>query len=239
MLPASLAACVPVFIATATSACASAGASFVPSPHIATSRPSLWCLRISSSFVSGVASARNSSTPASAAIAAAVSRLSPVTMTVLMPIWRSSAKRSRMPPLTTSRSSMTPSTRALFAGFGDDERRGAVARDLVDGLADRRRPRAALGLDELPNRVGRAFAQLAALRRRRRSCASAPRTCGTCAAAKRRRGRAAETAASRARRSSGLRASRRRATRAARRRRARAPRRAAPDGTRSHAGRRA
>jgi hypothetical protein len=32
MLPASLAACVPVFIATATSACASAGASFVPSP---------------------------------------------------------------------------------------------------------------------------------------------------------------------------------------------------------------
>ena len=40
MLPASFAACVPVFIATATSACASAGASFVPSPHIATSRPS-------------------------------------------------------------------------------------------------------------------------------------------------------------------------------------------------------
>ena len=39
MLPASLAACVPVFIATATSACASAGASLVPSPHIATSRP--------------------------------------------------------------------------------------------------------------------------------------------------------------------------------------------------------
>ena len=39
MLPASLAACVPVFIATATSACASAGASLVPSPVIATSRP--------------------------------------------------------------------------------------------------------------------------------------------------------------------------------------------------------
>ncbi len=32
MLPASLAACVPVFMATATSACASAGASLVPSP---------------------------------------------------------------------------------------------------------------------------------------------------------------------------------------------------------------
>ena len=39
MLPASLAACVPVFIATATSAWASAGASLVPSPVIATSRP--------------------------------------------------------------------------------------------------------------------------------------------------------------------------------------------------------
>ena len=39
MLPASLAACVPVFIATATSACASAGASLVPSPVMATRRP--------------------------------------------------------------------------------------------------------------------------------------------------------------------------------------------------------
>ena len=39
MFPASFAACVPVFMATPTSACASAGASFVPSPVIATSRP--------------------------------------------------------------------------------------------------------------------------------------------------------------------------------------------------------
>ena len=38
MLPASFAACVPVFIATPTSAWASAGASFVPSPVMATSR---------------------------------------------------------------------------------------------------------------------------------------------------------------------------------------------------------
>ena len=38
MFPASLAAWVPVFIATPTSACASAGASFVPSPVIATRR---------------------------------------------------------------------------------------------------------------------------------------------------------------------------------------------------------
>ena len=39
MLPASFAADVPVFIATPTSAWASAGASFVPSPVMATSRP--------------------------------------------------------------------------------------------------------------------------------------------------------------------------------------------------------
>ncbi len=111
MLPASFAACVPVFIATATSACASAGASLVPSPVIATSRPCAWCARISFSLASGVASARKSSTPASAAMAAAVRRLSPVTITVLMPMRRNSAKRSLIPPLTTSFSSTTPSTR--------------------------------------------------------------------------------------------------------------------------------
>ena len=82
MLPASLAAWVPVFIATATSACASAGASLVPSPHMATRRPCCWYSRISFSLASGVASARKSSTPASAAIAAAVSLLSPVIITV-------------------------------------------------------------------------------------------------------------------------------------------------------------
>ena len=59
MLPASLAACVPLFIATATSACASAGASLVPSPVIATMWPSAWYSRISASLASGVASARN------------------------------------------------------------------------------------------------------------------------------------------------------------------------------------
>ena len=56
MLPASLAACVPLFIATPTSAWASAGASLVPSPVIATSRPAACSSRISSSFSSGVAS---------------------------------------------------------------------------------------------------------------------------------------------------------------------------------------
>src|SRR3954447_9482741 len=72
MLPASRAACVPVFMATPTSACASAGASLVPSPHIATSLPLACSARMSLSLSSGVAWARKSSTPASAAIAAAV-----------------------------------------------------------------------------------------------------------------------------------------------------------------------
>ena len=63
MLPASFAAWVPVFMATATSAWASAGASLVPSPVMATSRPSAWMSRISFSLASGVAWARKSSTP--------------------------------------------------------------------------------------------------------------------------------------------------------------------------------
>ena len=102
MLPASLAACVPVFIATPTSACASAGASLVPSPVIATIEPPSCSRLISAILSSGVASARKSSTPASAAIAAAVRGLSPVIITVRMPIARSSSKRSRMPCFTTS-----------------------------------------------------------------------------------------------------------------------------------------
>ena len=65
MLPASLAADVPVFIATPTSAWARAGASLVPSPVIATSRPPSCSLRIRAILSSGVASARKSSTPAS------------------------------------------------------------------------------------------------------------------------------------------------------------------------------
>ncbi len=102
MLPASLAAWVPEFMATATSACARAGASLVPSPVMATRRPPAWYSRIIFSLASGVAWARKSSTPASAAMAVAVSGLSPVIMTVLMPMRRSSEKRSLMPPLTMS-----------------------------------------------------------------------------------------------------------------------------------------
>ncbi len=119
MLPASFAAAVPEFMATPTSACARAGASLVPSPVMATSRPPDCSRRISSSLSSGVASARKSSTPDSSAMARAVSGLSPVIMTVRMPIVRSSAKRSAIPGLTTSVSStmpLTPSRSATASG---------------------------------------------------------------------------------------------------------------------------
>ena len=129
MLPASLAADVPVFMATPTSACASAGASLVPSPVMATSRPPSCSRRISASLSSGVASARTSSTPASAAIARAVRSLSPVIITVRMPMRRSSSNRSRMPCLTTSLRWMTPSTRAeLPSTRAEHERRAARRR---------------------------------------------------------------------------------------------------------------
>src|SRR6266702_976748 len=96
MLAASLAACVPVFMATPTSAWARAGASLVPSPVMATMRPPVCCSRMSFILVSGVACARKSSTPDSLEMAAAVSGLSPVIMMVRMPILRSSSKRARL-----------------------------------------------------------------------------------------------------------------------------------------------
>ena len=160
MLPASRAAWVPVFMATPTSACASAGASLVPSPVIATSRPSACCARISSILASGVASARKSSTPDSSAILAAVSRLSPVTMTVRMPIRRSRSKRSAMPSLTTSLSSMTPSTCASRATASGVEPSRATR---SSSACERRRRLAALVGDPAQDRVARALAQARAV----------------------------------------------------------------------------
>ena len=110
MLPASLAAWVPVFMATPTSACARAGASLVPSPVIATRFPPGCSERMRAILSSGVASAMKSSTPASRAMAAAVSGLSPVIITVRMPMARISAKRSAIPVLTVSLRWITPST---------------------------------------------------------------------------------------------------------------------------------
>ena len=143
MLPASFAACVPVFIATPTSACASAGASLVPSPVIATSLPSVCSFLISAILSSGVASARKSSTPASFAIDAAVSGLSPVIITVRMPIARSCAKRSRMPPLTMSFRWMTPSARVPSATTSGVPPARAIRSTIGLQLRRRRRRRCA------------------------------------------------------------------------------------------------
>ena len=107
IFPASLAACVPLFMATPTSACARAGASFVPSPIMATSLPSCCSFRMYSILSSGLASAIKSSTPAFPAIYFAVNGLSPVTMTVFTPIFRNRSKRSRIPGFIISCNSIT------------------------------------------------------------------------------------------------------------------------------------
>ncbi len=131
MLAASLAADVPLFMAMPTSAWASAGASLVPSPVIATRWPSACSSRMKPILSSGFASAMKSSTPASRAMVAAVRGLSPVTITVRMPIRRNSSNRSERPSLTVSLSSMTPSDPVVRA-----ERQGR--RTLVGELVDAR-----------------------------------------------------------------------------------------------------
>ena len=160
MLPASLAAWVPVFMATPTSDWASAGASFVPSPVIATSRPLACSSLISSILRSGVASARKSSTPDSLAMTAAVTGLSPVIMIERMPMRRSSTNRSSMPPLTMSFRCTAPSAQlslATSSGVPPD------LRDALYGDLELGRHPAAARLDEGPDRVGSALANLVAV----------------------------------------------------------------------------
>ena len=146
----------PVFIATPTSACASAGASLVPSPVIATSRPSACSWRISSSLRSGVASARKSSTPASSAILAAVSRLSPVTITVRMPIARRLVE-ARGHALLDGVLEVDDAEHLAVAR--DGQRRAALARDAVDRAVELGRRVAALASTQRDDRVGGALAQ--------------------------------------------------------------------------------
>ena len=93
-------------------------------------------------------------------MAFAVRGLSPVIMTVRIPIARSSAKRSLMPSLITSLRWTTPSARAVL---GHDERRPARGGDAVDGGAELRRDAAALLLDPAADRVGGALADAAAV----------------------------------------------------------------------------
>ena len=75
---------------------------------MATSLPAC-CSRLMYSILSsGLASAMKSSTPACSAMYFAVSGLSPVTITVFTPILRRRSKRSRIPVLMMSCSSITP-----------------------------------------------------------------------------------------------------------------------------------
>ena len=86
---ASAAMSVPEAMAMPTSACASAGASFNPSPAIATRRPSRCNDLIASTFPSGSTSAITSSMPTCFAIASAVARRSPLSITTCRPRRRS------------------------------------------------------------------------------------------------------------------------------------------------------
>ena len=92
----------------------------------------------------------------------AVSGLSPVIMTVWMPILRSSANRSAIPGLTTSDSRITPRTTATpSASSATHQRRAAVLADPVDhGVHLVGHAAAVLG-DPVPDRTGRALADLA------------------------------------------------------------------------------
>ena len=112
---------VPVPIAIPTSAWASAGASLMPSPTIATTFPSAWSALTSSALRSGSTPATTRSIPASLATLSAVRGSSPVSITTSSPIPR----RRR-----------TASTRAVLdrVGHRDHPRRAAVHRH-ADGRA--------------------------------------------------------------------------------------------------------
>ena len=85
MSEAAIATSVPVPMAMPRSAWASAGASLMPSPTIATTLPSACSALTLSAFCSGSTSASTWSMPTSRAIASAVARLSPVSIQTSRP----------------------------------------------------------------------------------------------------------------------------------------------------------
>ena len=93
---ASMAMSVPVPIAMPTSACASAGASLMPSPTIATTGPSAWSRLISSTFCSGSTLGDHAVDAHLAGDALArCAAASPVSITTSSPMRRSRATASR------------------------------------------------------------------------------------------------------------------------------------------------
>src|SRR5580700_350713 len=81
----AMAMSVPPPMAMPTSAAASAGASLMPSPAMATILPARRNASTAALFPSGKTSASTSAMPSCLAIASAVPRLSPVSMTMAMP----------------------------------------------------------------------------------------------------------------------------------------------------------
>ena len=106
----SIATSVPVPMAMPTSAAASAGASLTPSPAMATTRPSRRNRSTTALFCSGSTSASTSAMPSRRATAMAVVRLSPVSMTMRMPLRGERLQRLRR-------------ARLDRVGDGDDARR--------------------------------------------------------------------------------------------------------------------
>ena len=107
----SIAISVPAPMAMPTSERARAGASFIPSPTMATFAPSSCILRTSFSLSSGSTSATTESTPTLSPMALAVRALSPVSITVLMPIAFSSLIAAWLESFTVSERAMIPMIR--------------------------------------------------------------------------------------------------------------------------------
>ncbi len=97
-------------MAMPTWACASAGASLMPSPAMATTRPAA-CRRFTcSAFSAGSTSATISVIPSARPTASAVARVSPVSMTIRTPSARRRASASAADALTGSAMPISPST---------------------------------------------------------------------------------------------------------------------------------
>ena len=121
MPAACIATSVPVpslwVIARPTSAAASAGASFRPSPTIATFSPPSRRAWITPALSPGSTSARTSSMPSSRPAASTALRLSPLTSSVRRPIARSRPMASMAPGLSVSPKASAPSRRGSPSGM--------------------------------------------------------------------------------------------------------------------------
>ena len=174
MLPASLAACVPVFMATPTSAWASAGASLVPSPVMATSLP-LACSSLMSAHL-GLGRGLGQEV-VDARLARRwpprCSGLSPVIMTVRMPMARK--RGEALADAALDHVLEVDDAEHLRVPVGHDQRRAALVGDAVGDLLELRRHRAALRARPRPRRRRPRPCGSGGRRGRSRSSGSGPR----------------------------------------------------------------